>query len=516
MHGVVGVRPYLPNSKCLQDFKNKWNKTSGDINLFGSWAYDTVWALAMAAKSLNPTALESHNSSINSIEPFGIRVSESGPQLLQKLLQTKFEGLSGEFDLIKGQLKPTDYEIINVRGKLGERVIGNWSLENGIPHGLDKSMKIVRKPIIWPGNTKVPPKGWVKPVFGTRLRIGVPITPAGFKEFLKIEWDPHTNEPSFSGFSYDIFLAVLDKLPFALPHKFIPFTNSSRHNNGTYDELLYQIKLKKFDAVVGDTTIVANRTKYVDFTSPYTESGVSMLPAISDIDKLKRNDHFVGYLKNSYVKELLTQQFNFSESKLRSYKSSEEYNDAMSKGSNDGGIDAIFEEIPYVKVFLSKYCSKYRVVGPTYKSAGFGFAFQMGSPLVSYISKAILNITQDPKKMQELESKYLEHGAKCEDPDSKFSSDDDPCLSVYSFSGLFIISGTVSIFSYLTHLIKLCCNRPSAMKVIHPDSSLCLWFVVTKREKSFHMDVPNNLHARADVSVNNNGDHLQNSPTAFN
>nr|XP_048327892.1 glutamate receptor 2.1-like [Ziziphus jujuba var. spinosa] len=277
MHGVVGVRPYLPNSKRLQDFKTRWNKTSGDINLFGLWAYDTVWALAMAAESLTPTALVSHNSSINSIEPFGLRVSKSGPQFLQKLLNIKFEGLSGEFNLIRGQLKPTDYEIINIRGKLGERVIGNWSLENGIPHGLDQSVKIVRKPIIWPGNTKVPPKGWVKPVFGTKLRIGIPIAPAGFKEFLKIEWDPHTDEPSFSGFSYDIFLAALDKLPFALPHKFIPFANSFRQNNGTYDELLYQIKLKKFDAVVGDTTIVANRTKYVDFTLPYTESGVSMV-----------------------------------------------------------------------------------------------------------------------------------------------------------------------------------------------------------------------------------------------
>ncbi|XP_060673049.1 glutamate receptor 2.8-like [Ziziphus jujuba] len=110
MHGVVGVRPYLPNSKRLQDFKTRWNKTSGDINLFGLWAYDTVWALAMAAESLNPTALLSHNSSINSIEPFGLRVSESGPQLLQKLLNIKFEGLSGEFNLIRGQLKPTDYK----------------------------------------------------------------------------------------------------------------------------------------------------------------------------------------------------------------------------------------------------------------------------------------------------------------------------------------------------------------------------------------------------------------------
>ena len=34
---------------------------------------------------------------------------------------------------------------------------------------------------------------------------------------------------------------------------------------------------KKFDAVVGDLTILANRTKYVEFTQPYAESGLSMI-----------------------------------------------------------------------------------------------------------------------------------------------------------------------------------------------------------------------------------------------
>lgn len=39
------------------------------------------------------------------------------------------------------------------------------------------------------------------------------------------------------------------------------------------------------DAVVGDTTIVANRSKYVDFTLPYSESGVSMLVLVNKDDR---------------------------------------------------------------------------------------------------------------------------------------------------------------------------------------------------------------------------------------
>ena len=34
---------------------------------------------------------------------------------------------------------------------------------------------------------------------------------------------------------------------------------------------------QNYDAVVGDTTIIANRSSKVDFTLPYTESGVAMV-----------------------------------------------------------------------------------------------------------------------------------------------------------------------------------------------------------------------------------------------
>lgn len=43
--------------------------------------------------------------------------------------------------------------------------------------------------------------------------------------------------------------------------------------------------VQRFDAVVGDTSIVAYRTSYVDFTLPYSESGVSMVVKIKDDNK---------------------------------------------------------------------------------------------------------------------------------------------------------------------------------------------------------------------------------------
>ncbi len=114
-------------------------------------------------------------------------------------------------------------------------------------------------------------------------------------------------------------------------------------------------------------------------TQSYTASLTSMLtvqrlqPAFIDVKEIKKNGYFVGYQKDSFVKGLLTKQLNFNETMLRAYNTPEEYNEALSNGSHNGGVAAIFDEIPFIKLFLAKYCSKYTMVGPTYKTGGFGF-----------------------------------------------------------------------------------------------------------------------------------------------
>lgn len=41
--------------------------------------------------------------------------------------------------------------------------------------------------------------------------------------------------------------------------------------------------LQKYDGLVGDVTITANRSEYVGFTFPYTTSGISMLVPVHDV-----------------------------------------------------------------------------------------------------------------------------------------------------------------------------------------------------------------------------------------
>lgn len=76
-----------------------------------------------------------------------------------------------------------------------------------------------------------------------------------------------------------------------------------------------------------------------------------------------------GYQKDTFVKEILVQR----NIEAIPYTSMEEYDKALSQGCKNGGVDAIFDEMPYIKLFLHKYGSKYAVAGPTYSTGGFGF-----------------------------------------------------------------------------------------------------------------------------------------------
>jgi len=111
----------------------------------------------------------------------------------------------------------------------------------------------------------------------------------------------------------------------------------------------------------------------------YTASLTSLLtveqlrPAITDVHQLLKNKMNVGYLKGSFVYGIL-KSLGFEDSHLITYQSAEECNELFIKGSLNGGIDAAFDEVPYVKQFLGIYsCSKYVMVEPRFKTGGFGY-----------------------------------------------------------------------------------------------------------------------------------------------
>lgn len=74
--------------------------------------------------------------------------------------------------------------------------------------------------------------------------------------------------------------------------------------------------------------------------------------------------------------------------KTRNYTSMKEYDDALSRGCKNGGVDVIFDEIPYVKLFLHKYGSKYQTISSKMDgtaTGGFGFVSLLISIIHYYV-----------------------------------------------------------------------------------------------------------------------------------
>ncbi|KAB1205092.1 Glutamate receptor 2.7 [Morella rubra] len=373
--------------------------------------------------------------------------------------------------------------------------------------------------------------------------------------------------PQVTGYCIDVFNAVMETLPYAVRYEFIPFGQSRTIKAHSYNDLVYQVFLGNFDAVVGDITILANRSNFVDFTLPFTESGVSMVvpitdngkknawvflkpltwdlwltsccffvftgfvvwflehrinedfrgnhanqigtslwfsfstmvfaqrekvvsnctkfvviiwifvvliltqsytasltslltvqqlqPTVTDVDQLFKNgDQNVGYQKGSFIFGML-KRMKFKESQLKQYNTTEECDELLSKGTANGGIAAAFDETPYMKLFLGKYCSKYTTVQSVYRTDGFGFVFPKGSPLVSDVSRAILSVTEGGK-LKEIESAWFgKETNNCPDSNTQVSSHS---LTLASFWGLFLIAGVASltalIFSLSVFLYK--------------------------------------------------------------
>ncbi|KAK3437342.1 hypothetical protein EUGRSUZ_C02004 [Eucalyptus grandis] len=293
MQGVLGIKTHVPSTRNLHDFMLRWKmKFQQDnpsilnpiLNIFGYWAYDAAWALAMAVEEMGAAnfTFQTLNASTDVIDVDTFRVSQNGQKLLQNLANMTFVGLTGYFSLVNGQLESSVFQIVNINGNAA-RGIGFWTLENGLLRDLNSfntskysTFKGNLAPIIWPGDSTSIPKGWEIPVNGKRLRILVPAK-EGFNQFVKVTRDPRMNTSLVTGYYIDIFQAVIEKLPYAVPYDFFPFALPNGSSAGSYNDMIDQVFYQNYDAVVGDTTIIVNRSLYVDFTLPYTESRNALL-----------------------------------------------------------------------------------------------------------------------------------------------------------------------------------------------------------------------------------------------
>ncbi|XP_071687637.1 uncharacterized protein [Rutidosis leptorrhynchoides] len=225
MEGIIGLRSYIPSSSKLLNLTARLHNEFSlrEVNVLSVWAYDTIWALAESIERLG-TKFSFNTTQIDSI-------------ILNELSRTKFKGLSGEFRLINGKLASNGFKIVNVKANVET------------------------------GDSKITPKRRIlQTVTNKTLKVGV-LSRRVFNYFIDTHFNNQTNVTTATGFSVDVFNACINGLPYEVPYELIPYAD------GTYDDLIKKVYDQEIDAILGDSTILENRSQYVDFTATYTDLG---------------------------------------------------------------------------------------------------------------------------------------------------------------------------------------------------------------------------------------------------
>ncbi|CDY66698.1 BnaCnng51940D [Brassica napus] len=517
LQGVVAFRHYTPESNEKRRFKARWKslrtkETSGGdddgFNSYAMYAYDTVWLVARALDvffsqgnrvtfSTDPNLRKTNGTNIKFS---ALSVFNEGERFLQVIHDMNYTGLTGqiEFDSEKNRINPA-YDVININSR-GPHRVGYWSNHTGF--SVEPPETFYSKPpntstehqrlneIIWPGGVTKPPRGWVFPDNGEPLKIGVP-NRVSYKNYASEE----KNQLGVKGYCIDIFEAAVELLPYPVPRTYILYGDGKR--NPSYDNLVNEVASNNFDVAVGDITIVTNRTKFVDFTQPFMESGL-VVPSFgflntglmkSSVDLLgvksspfsglasqqcssltyssflyscffrgEHGEHFgeltsriegmdslitssepIGVQDGTFAYKYLVNELNIAPSRIIPLKNEEDYLSALQLGPRGGGVAAIVDELPYIKALLSNSNCEFRTVGQEFTRTGWGFAFQRDSPLAVDMSTAILQLSEEGK-LEKIRKKWLTYSHECS---VQIADTENYQLSVQSFWGLFLICGIV-------------------------------------------------------------------------
>ncbi|KAK6142454.1 hypothetical protein DH2020_022802 [Rehmannia glutinosa] len=311
LQGVIALRHHTPDSDLKKRFSYRWrniiNKETSRFNSYALYAYDSVWLLARALDTfLNRGGNVSfsddqklRDSNGSTLHFKSLRIFDQGPNLLQILTESSFIGLSEQvrFDSDKNLIRPA-FDVLNIGGT-GSRRLGYWSNYSGLsivppeilytkPPNTSSSNQHLYS-VLWPGETTTKPRGWVFPNNGNPLQIAVP-NRVTFPDFVTKDKGPL----GARGFCIDVFEAAVELLPYPVPHQYILYGDGRR--NPMFDNLVNDVAqnvrifrfpflhdITKYDAAVGDVTITTNRTRIVDFTQPFMESGLVVVAPVKEV-----------------------------------------------------------------------------------------------------------------------------------------------------------------------------------------------------------------------------------------
>lgn len=261
LQGVVGFRQYVPQSNEKDAFASRWNELHKEglvnfkLNTYRFYAYDTVWAVALA---INDFLDESGNITFSSnsklptskgkMQLGKLKTFDGGSLLHKKLLSLKFAGLSGpvQFDS-DNNLNNDIYEIINVNGSM-VHTVGYWSNYSGLSISIHEGsygygngqrnlhFNHVLGRVVWPGGKTEKPRGWVVANNEKPLRIGVPYR-VSYLEYVTVM--NKSNMVNVSGYCIDVFKVIIKMIPYDVSFQYVPFGNG--RSNPNYNELVNMV-----------------------------------------------------------------------------------------------------------------------------------------------------------------------------------------------------------------------------------------------------------------------------------
>lgn len=237
MEGVIGFKTNYPDTtESFRAFEGRFRRKYrlghpdekfSSPSVYALRAYDATWAIAKAMQQSEGKVVPS--------------------TFIRNILTNKFEGLSGEISFKNGALhqKPV-FQVINVIGR-SYREMALWTPQFGFSKDLieyertnmiraDIGLSADLSSVYWPGGELTAPKGITFGSIEKPLRIGVPAMGA-FHMFVKVTYDPNKNVTTFSGFTIEVFEAVVQRLPYQLIYNLTP-------HYGTYDEMVVKVQNK--------------------------------------------------------------------------------------------------------------------------------------------------------------------------------------------------------------------------------------------------------------------------------
>ncbi|CAO2820796.1 unnamed protein product [Amaranthus hypochondriacus] len=105
--------------------------------------------------------------------------------------------------------------------------------------------------------------------------MAVPVS--AYKEVINISYNGSSGEAYFDGFTIQVFREIVKGLSNPPTFNLVPYARKDGTINVSYDSMAQAVANKEYDGIVGDLTIRYDRTQWVDFTQPYTETGVTMM-----------------------------------------------------------------------------------------------------------------------------------------------------------------------------------------------------------------------------------------------